>query len=107
MCRGACETQCPNAVEEPMKTAASVLVVELLLCVMAPAGMLAQATAQVSGTVRDVSGAVLPGVQITATQTDTGNSRMTVTNESGFYVLPSLPLGPYKLEGALLGFRTF
>src|SRR5207244_13497393 len=29
------------------------------------------------------------------------------TNESGFYVLPSLPLGRYKLEGALLGFRTF
>ena len=32
----------------------------------------AQATAQLSGTVRDESGAVLPGVTVTVTQTDTG-----------------------------------
>src|SRR5437588_11423538 len=67
----------------------------------------AQATAQISGTVRDASGAVLPGVQVTATQTGTGISRMTVTNETGFYVLPSLPLGPYRVEAYLPGFRGF
>src|ERR1051326_7911400 len=66
-----------------------------------------EATAQISGTVRDSSGAVLPGVEITATQTETGTARMTISNETGFYVLPSLPLGPYKLEAALAGFRTF
>ena len=33
----------------------------------------AQATAQISGTVRDQSGAVLPGVEVTATQTETGH----------------------------------
>ena len=69
--------------------------------------VLAQGTAQISGTVKDQSGAVLPGVEITATQTDTGIARTTVTNETGSYVLPSLPLGPYKLEAALSGFRTF
>ena len=67
----------------------------------------AQATAQISGSVRDQSGAVLPGVEVTATQTDTGISRSTVTNETGTYVLPTLPLGPYRLEAALPGFRTF
>jgi hypothetical protein len=67
----------------------------------------AQATAQISGTVRDQSGAVLPGVEITATQTGTGVSRNVVTNETGSYVLPNLPLGPYRLEGALPGFRTY
>src|SRR5256884_5799712 len=67
----------------------------------------AQATAQISGTVHDQSGAVLAGVEVTATQTETGITRMTVTNETGSYVLPSLPLGPYKLEAALMGFRTF
>src|SRR6267143_7141410 len=66
-----------------------------------------QSTAQVSGTVQDQSGAVLPGVEVTATQTATGIARMTVTNETGHYVLPNLPLGPYKLEAALPGFRTF
>src|SRR5262245_51608203 len=67
----------------------------------------AQATAQISGTVKDQSGAVLPGVEVTATQTDTGISRMTVTNETGSYVLPNLPLGPYQVEATLPGFRTF
>src|SRR5437016_3863619 len=67
----------------------------------------AQATAQMSGTVRDQSGAVLPGVEVTATQTATGVSRSTVSNETGSYILPNLSLGPYKLEAALTGFRTF
>src|SRR5437762_7274918 len=66
-----------------------------------------QATAQISGTARDASGAVLPGVQVTATQPDTGVSRTAITNEAGFYVLPTLPLGPYRLEATLAGFRTF
>src|SRR5207244_8508418 len=67
----------------------------------------AQATAQSSGAVRDQTGAVLPGVEITATQTETGVARMTVTNETGGYVLPNLAVGPYRLEAALPGFRTF
>jgi hypothetical protein len=78
-----------------------------IVCLMSPGGAWAQATAQISGTVRDASGAVLPGVQVTATQTDTGISRMTVTNDTGFYVLPSLPLGPYRVEASLPGFRGF
>src|SRR5205809_6554919 len=67
----------------------------------------AQATAQISGTVRDQSGAVLPGVEVTATQTETGIKRSTVTNETGSYVLPELALGPYRVEAALPGFRTY
>src|SRR5437870_5958902 len=67
----------------------------------------AQATAQISGAVQDQSGAVLPGVEVTATQTETGARRSTVTNETGNYVLPNLPLGSYRLEAALPGFRTF
>src|SRR5438045_7162370 len=67
----------------------------------------AQATAQISGAVRDQSGAVLPGVEVTATQTQTGIARTTVTNETGSYALPNLPLGPYRLEAGLPGFRTF
>ena len=67
----------------------------------------AQATAQISGAVRDQSGAVLPGVEVTATQTATGISRSTVTNETGSYNLPNVTVGPYRLEAALPGFRTF
>ena len=67
----------------------------------------AQATAQISGTAKDQSGAVLPGVEITATHSGTGLTRTAVTNETGSYVLPNLPIGPYRLEGSLPGFRTF
>ena len=67
----------------------------------------AQSTAQINGIVRDQSGAVLPGVEVTVTQTDTGLLRMVVTDETGSYVLPNLPIGPYRLEASLPGFKTY
>ena len=79
----------------------------IFICVLMCADIWAQATAQISGAARDQSGAVLPGVEITATQTDTGITRSAVTNETGFYVLTNLPIGPYRLEAALPGFRTY
>ncbi len=74
---------------------------------MTCASVWAQATAQISGTVKDQSGAVLPGVEVTATQTDTGIKRSTVTNETGSYILPNVVVGPYRVEATLPGFRTF
>ena len=67
----------------------------------------AQSTAQISGTVRDQSGAVLPGAEIKATQTATGAVRNAVSAEDGRYVLTSLPIGPYVVEVSLPGFRTY
>ncbi|MBI4888277.1 MAG: TonB-dependent receptor [Acidobacteria bacterium] len=67
----------------------------------------AQATAALNGRVTDESGAVLPGVTVTATQTDTGFSRSVVTDGGGAYVMPNLPVGPYQLEISLPGFRTY
>jgi hypothetical protein len=67
----------------------------------------AGATAQITGTVRDSSGGVLPGVDVTATQTQTNFSRSAVTDENGNYTLPNLPVGPYRLQAMLSGFRTF
>jgi hypothetical protein len=81
-------------------------VMGIFCAMLLPKSLWAQATAQISGMVEDQSGAILPGVKVTATQVDTGASRSTVTNERGFYVLPSLPLGPYRLEASFAGFRT-
>jgi len=67
----------------------------------------AQATAQLGGRVTDESGAVLPGVTVTVTQTDTGFTRTVVTDETGTYVMPNLPTGPYRLEASLQGFRSY
>src|SRR5207237_10879658 len=67
----------------------------------------AQATAELNGRVTDESGGVLPGVTVTVTQTDTGFTRSVVTEANGLYVVSSLPTGPYRLEAALQGFRTY
>src|SRR6059036_656187 len=90
-----------------MGRVAGVVLCGLLVAALSGSSLWGQATAQISGTVKDQSGAVLPGVEVTATQTETGIVRTTVTNETGSYVLSNLALGPYRLEAALTGFRTF
>ena len=75
--------------------------------IMSCGDILAQGTAQINGTVKDQTGAVLPGVEVTVTQTETGTTRSTITNETGSYVLSNLPIGPYRLEAGLPGFRTY
>jgi hypothetical protein len=96
-----------NQEETKLKHVSLYLIGILLVSGLSCAAAWAQATAQISGTVKDQSGAVLPGVEVTATQTATGLARSTVTNENGVYVLPNLAIGPYRLEAALPGFRTF
>src|ERR1051326_6215949 len=84
-------------------------VLTLVFAAAGSAGLWAQtaATAQIIGTVKDQSGAVLPGVEVSVTQTDTGLKRSVPTDETGSYVLTNLPIGPYRLEAALPGFRTY
>src|SRR5262245_38811560 len=82
-------------------------VVAFLFLGLTCSALWAQDTAQISGTVTDASGAVLPGVEVTTTQTATGLARSVVTNETGAYTFANLPIGPYRLEAALPGFRTF
>ena len=67
----------------------------------------AQATARLDGRVTDESGGVLPGVTVTATQTDTGFTRTAVTDGTGAWIMSNLPTGPYRLEVSLQGFRTY
>ena len=64
-------------------------------------------TAQINGTVKDAGGLALPGVTMTVTQTDTSLTRTAITNDTGSYTLTNLPVGPYRLEAALQGFRTY
>src|SRR6266480_1186590 len=90
-----------------MKRIAIHLSIALLIGILSCSAVWAQATAQINGTVKDQTGAVLPGVEITATQTETGISRTAVSDETGAYILPNLAVGPYRLEAALPGFRTY
>ena len=58
--------------------------------------LLAQSAAvsQITGTVRDSTGSVVAGANVTVTQTDTGFVRTGETEADGAYRLPSLPIGP-------------
>ena len=62
-------------------------------------------TASILGTIFDVTGAVVPGVDITATHVDTGATRIAVSNEAGNYAFRNLPIGRYHLTGELPGFK--
>src|SRR5262249_55480710 len=74
-----------------MKSLASRLLCLLLVVLFCFSLLWSQgSTAQITGSVSDPTGAVLPGVEITATQTETGVSRTAISNEAGAYVLPNL-----------------
>src|SRR5216110_3012256 len=79
----------------------------LLLLTSAAASAQAVSTAQINGTVKDSGGLALPCVSVTVTQTETGLTRSVVTSETGAYIVTNLPTGPYRLEAALQGFRTY
>jgi Carboxypeptidase regulatory-like domain/TonB dependent receptor len=62
-------------------------------------------TGTITGTVRDESGAVIPGVAITVTHTQTNISFNTVTGDAGTYTAPALRVGDYAVAAELAGFK--
>lgn len=78
----------------------------LALAMAFPPEMQAQRiTARIVGIITDASGAVVPGVNITATNRGTGLTFKAVTNAEGYYVLTQLPVGEYSLLVEARGFR--
>jgi hypothetical protein len=62
-------------------------------------------TADISGTVTDSTGKVVPGATVTITNAGTGATRTTTTNESGDYTVTKLPPGMYSLTVSATGFN--
>src|SRR5581483_9298857 len=63
-----------------------------------------QVSASVSGTVTDPSGALVSGASVTATNEDTGAIRTSITDSTGQYQLPALPIGHYEVRVQKTGF---
>jgi hypothetical protein len=80
--------------------------ISILLAWSATAAAAQGPTASISGTVRDQTGAVLPGVTIEVTNQATGRVRTAVTDAAGRYRIPSLESGAYTVQGTLTGFQT-
>jgi hypothetical protein len=64
-------------------------------------------TGRISGIVADPSGAMIPGVAVTALNRLTGIASRTVTNASGFYAFPALPVGTYNVSFHKSGFKIY
>ena len=64
------------------------------------------ATATISGTVTDSSGAVLPGASIQVKNTGTSTVQSTVADSQGRYSVPDLPVGTYDVQATNAGFQT-
>jgi len=62
--------------------------------------------AQITGQVTDSSGAIIPDVKVTVTNTGTGIARQTTTNGLGYYSVPLLEPGGYKLSAEKAGFKS-
>ncbi len=77
-----------------------------LLLFLTTALALAQTGSQITGTITDKSGAAVPGVKITATNTETAVSRETISTDSGAYTIPALPPGLYAISATKDGFKT-
>src|SRR5262245_54428726 len=81
--------------------------VAVLVCLFSVSVGFSQSSfATVSGTISDVTGALIPGVKVTATNNATGVVSTALSNETGTYNIPSLLPGVYKVTAELSGFQT-
>ena len=64
-------------------------------------------TSQLSGTVRDASGAVVAGAQVTLLNDATGGVQRQNTTNAGVYVFPAINVGSYSVKVESAGFKSF
>ncbi len=78
----------------------------LLLCAVFNVTGYAQSTSTLEGVVKDPSGAVVPGANVSASEMSTGLIRSAKSDAGGYYSLLSLPVGTYDLTVSSTGFKT-
>jgi Carboxypeptidase regulatory-like domain/TonB dependent receptor len=76
------------------------------LLLFSVSGLAQSTTGRILGTLTDQSGAAVAGATVVVTDIQRGTSRTVTTDESGYYALPDLPPGTYKLHAEVRGFKT-
>src|SRR5690242_14755662 len=79
----------------------------ILAFACAPALLLAQDTAQITGTVTDPSGAAVGNAQVTIVNEGQGTTRTAIANSSGGYLFAALPIGKYDMTVTAQGFKKY
>src|SRR5579872_5706139 len=84
----------------------ALLILLVLLSVFVPwqRAFAQQATAQMTGTIKDPSGAVVAGAKVTLTNTGTNAARAVTTGKDGAYLFTLVPIGTYQIEVEATGF---
>ncbi len=82
------------------------LVSALALSLVFTGVSLAQSTATIQGTVTDATGASVPNATVTVRNQNTGEERSTQTDSAGFYLVPSIPVGTYRVEVKSQGMQS-
>ena len=77
-----------------------------LVCLLLGLPSFGQTFGEITGEVRDTTGANVPGVTVTITNAATNAVRSATSNEAGVYSFPSLPPGIYNLRAEKQGFKT-
>ena len=78
-----------------------------ILCSVPQLRAQAVAVAQIGGVVSDPAGMVIAGAQVSMTDTEKGQVHTAVSDSTGSYTLPNLPVGPYRLEVKAQGFKNY
>lgn len=89
-----------------MRTTLHAASLALLALALAAPAHAQRTTGTITGTVKDSTGAVLPGVSVSVSGPNIVGTQTAATNEHGFYRFLNLPPGEYQLSYALTGFKT-
>src|SRR5437764_5783995 len=84
----------------------SVRIVFAVLVIVCAAQAMAQSSARIEGIVTDNTGGALPGTTVTATHIATNVARTVVSEKDGAYTITPLPVGDYRVQFELSGFKT-
>ncbi|UCF38843.1 MAG: TonB-dependent receptor [Acidobacteriota bacterium] len=79
----------------------------LLILLFAPSALGQAASSSLTGTVTDESQAVIPGADVSLVNEGTGDTRITVSNDEGFFSITAIPSGTYTLKIQMPGFATW
>jgi Carboxypeptidase regulatory-like domain/TonB dependent receptor-like, beta-barrel len=89
-----------------MKTLPAIaLFILTIACCFVPAARAQSFTGSIVGTVKNTNGEVIPNAEITIIQTQTNKVITAITNSDGYYISPPLPVGDYRVEAKMAGFR--
>jgi outer membrane receptor protein involved in Fe transport len=83
-----------------------ILAFAVLISALGPPLFAQRTTGGISGTIRDASGSVLPGVAVAVSGPNVVGDQTTTTNEHGFYRILTLPPGEYQVVFTMAGFKT-